>query len=214
MPGLKPSPKTSMEMPTTPVSVGAVVPDFEMETYEPGHADFGKVTLADLKKEGKWTILVFYPADFTFVCPTELADLADQQEKLASLGAHVIGVSTDTKFAHMVWRNTEGLLKNVKYTLAADPTGKVSRLFGVYDATTGLALRGTFIINPEGKLVSSEINFYNVGRNAAELVRKMEANVHLMANPSEACPAKWTPGSKTLKPGKDIVGNVASAMAS
>ena len=194
-------------------SVGTVVSDFEMETYEPAQGDFGKIALADIKKAGKWAILVFYPADFTFVCPTELADLADQQEKLAALGAHVIAVSTDTKFAHMVWRNTEGLLKNVKYTLAADPTGTVSRLFGVYDAGTGLALRGTFIINPEGKLVSSEVNFYNVGRDAGELVRRMEANVHLMANPAEACPAKWTPGAKTLKPGKDIVGNVAAALA-
>lgn len=202
-----------MQTPSAPVTVGATVPDFEMETYEPTHGDFGKVSLADIKKAGKWTILVFYPADFTFVCPTELADLADQQEKLADLGAHVIAVSTDTKFAHMVWRNTEGLLKNVKYTLAADPTGTVSRLFGVYDAATGLALRGTFIVNPEGKLVTSEVNFYNVGRDAGELVRKMEANVHLMANPSEACPAKWTPGAKTLKPGKDIVGNVASVLS-
>ena len=103
-------------------------------------------------------------------------------------------------------------MKNVKYTLAADPTGTVSRLFGVYDSASGLALRGTFIINPEGKLVTSEVNFYNVGRNASELVRKMEANVHLMANPSEACPANWKPGSKTLRPGKDIVGNVAGAL--
>ncbi|MFO1484965.1 MAG: redoxin domain-containing protein [Verrucomicrobiaceae bacterium] len=198
---------------TPTVSVGAIVPDFEMETYEPAKGDFGKVALADLKKDGKWTVLVFYPADFTFVCPTELADLAAQQDKLAELGAHVIAVSTDTKFAHMVWRNTEGLLKNVKYTLAADPTGAVSRLFGVYDAGTGLALRGTFIINPDGKLVSSEVNFYNVGRDAAELVRKMEANIHLIENPAEACPAKWTPGAKTLKPGKDIVGNVASVLA-
>lgn len=202
-----------MELASHTVSVGALVPDFEMETYEPAHGDFGKVALADIKKSGKWTILVFYPADFTFVCPTELADLADQHPKLAELGAHVIAVSTDTKFAHMVWRNTEGLLKNVKYTLAADTTGAVSRLFGVYDAGTGLALRGTFIINPEGKLVTSEVNFYNVGRDADELVRKMEANVHLMANPSEACPAKWTPGAKTLRPGKEIVGNVAAALA-
>ncbi len=194
-------------------SVGSLVPDFEMETYEPAHGDFGKVSLSDIKKSGKWTILVFYPADFTFVCPTELADLADQQAKLAELGAQVVAVSTDTKFAHMVWRNTEGLLKNVKYTLAADTTGTVSRLFGVYDSSTGLALRGTFIINPEGKLVSSEVNFYNVGRDAGELVRKMEANVHLMSNPSEACPAKWTPGTKTLRPGKDIVGNVAAVFA-
>ena len=200
-------------METTLVSVGSDVPDFEMETYEPSQGDFGKVSLADIKKSGKWTVLVFYPADFTFVCPTELADLADQQDKLAALGAHVVAVSTDTKFAHMVWRNTEGLMKNVKYTLAADTTGAVSRLFGVYDFATGLALRGTFIINPEGKLVNSEVNFYNVGRDAGELVRKVEANVHLLANPNEACPAKWTPGSKTLTPGKDLVGNVAAAMA-
>lgn len=195
------------------VSVGATVPDFEMETYEPTQGDFAKVSLADIKSAGQWAILMFYPADFTFVCPTELADLAEEHAKLEKLGARVIAVSTDTKFAHMMWRNTEGLLKNVRYTLAADPTGTVSRLFGVYDAATGLALRGTFIINPEGTLVSSEVNFYNVGRNAAELVRKMEANVHLIANPAEACPAKWTPGAKTLKPGKDIVGNVAGALA-
>ncbi|HEY1048127.1 MAG TPA: redoxin domain-containing protein [Prosthecobacter sp.] len=202
-----------MEITPQIATVGAVVPDFEMETYEPAQGDFGKVSLAEIKKSGKWTILMFYPADFTFVCPTELADLADQQVKLAELGAHVVAVSTDTKFAHMVWRNTEGLLKNVKYTLAADTNGAVSRLFGVYDSSTGLALRGTFIINPEGKLVTSEVNFYNVGRDAGELVRKMEANVHLASNPSEACPAKWTPGAKTLRPGKDIVGNVAAAFA-
>jgi alkyl hydroperoxide reductase subunit AhpC len=202
-------------METTPplLSVGAQVPDFEMETYEPAHGDFGKFALADAKRDGKWTVLVFYPADFTFVCPTELADLAAEQDRLAALGAKVVAVSTDTKFAHMVWRNSEGLLKDVSYTLAADPTGTVSRLFGVYDSATGLALRGTFIINPEGRLVSSEVNFYNVGRNAGELVRKMEANVHLMANPSEACPAKWTPGAKTLRPGKELVGNVAAALA-
>ncbi len=195
------------------VSVGSTVPDFEMETYEPTLGDFAKVSLADIRSAGQWAILVFYPADFTFVCPTELADLAEEHAQLEKLGARVIAVSTDTKFAHMMWRNTEGLLKNVRYTLAADTTGAVSRLFGVYDAATGLALRGTFMINPEGQLVSSEVNFYNVGRNAAELVRKMEANVHLVANPTEACPAKWTPGAKTLKPGKDLVGNVAGALA-
>ncbi len=201
-------------MDTAPVtaSVGQIVPDFEMETYEPAHGDFGKVSLADIKKAGKWTILVFYPADFTFVCPTELADLATHHAKLEELGARVIAVSTDTKFAHMVWRNSEPMMKGVNYTLAADTTGAVSRIFGVYDAATGLALRGTFIINPEGKLVSSEVNFYNVGRNAAELVRKMEANSHLIAHPNEACPANWKPGARTLRPGKDIVGNVASAL--
>jgi NADH-dependent peroxiredoxin subunit C len=198
---------------TGPITVGALVPNFEMETYEPAERDFGRVSLADLRRDGKWTILVFYPADFTFVCPTELADLAEQHAALAAMGATVISVSTDTKFAHLAWRNSEGLLKDVQYTMAADPTGKVSRMFGVYDEASGLALRGTFIINPEGKLASSEINFYNVGRNAAELVRKMEANVHLAANPTEACPARWTKGAKTLTPSAKMVGNVAAAMA-
>jgi NADH-dependent peroxiredoxin subunit C len=198
----------------TAVSVGSVVPDFSMETYEPSQSDFGKVTLSENKKAGKWTILVFYPADFTFVCPTELADLAAKHAALEKLGAVVVSVSTDTKFAHLSWRNTEGLLKAVSYSMAADPTGSVSKLFGVYDYATGLSLRGTFIINPEGKLVSSEVNFYNVGRNAEELVRKMEANVYLLAHPNEACPANWHQGGRTLTPSAKMVGNVADALKS
>lgn len=201
-----------MENEIKTLTIGATVPNFEMETYDPAEGEFGKISLAEIKKAGKWTILVFYPADFTFVCPTELADLADKHAELVKLGAVVVSVSTDTKFAHMAWRNSERLLKDVKYIMAADPTGTVSRLLGVYDVATGLALRGTFIINPDGKLVTSEVNFYNVGRDAGELLRKMQANVHLLANPSEACPAKWTPGSKTLRPGKDLVGNVAAAL--
>jgi peroxiredoxin (alkyl hydroperoxide reductase subunit C) len=194
------------------ITVGAPVPEFEMETYNPAEGEFGKISLAEIKQAGKWAILVFYPADFTFVCPTELSDLADKHAELEKLGATVVSVSTDTKFAHLAWRNTEGLLKNVKYIMAADTTGSVSKLFGVYDAATGLALRGTFIINPQGQLVSSEVNFYNVGRDASELLRKLQANVYLVANPSEACPAKWTPGARTLHPGKNLVGNVAAAL--
>ncbi len=194
------------------VSVGLTVPDFELETYDPAAGDFGKFSLAENRRSGKWTVLVFYPADFTFVCPTELADLAEKHAALVALGATVVSVSTDTKFAHLAWRNSEGLMKGVQYPMAADATGAVSRLFGAYDPGTGLALRGTYIINPEGKLVSSEVHFYNVGRSADELLRKMQANVHLAANPSEACPARWTPGAKTLRPGKDLVGNVAAAL--
>ncbi|MGA1235803.1 MAG: peroxiredoxin [Limisphaerales bacterium] len=194
------------------VSVGMDVPNFEMETYNPASREFGKVSLEGLKKAGRWTILVFYPADFTFVCPTELADLADQHEALDKLGAEVISVSTDTKFSHLAWRDSEKLMAGVKYTMAADPTGTVSRMFGVYDGGTGLSLRGTFIINPDGKLVSSEVNFYNVGRDAGELVRKMEANAYLIAHPEEACPAKWKSGSKTLKPSEKMVGKVFEAL--
>jgi NADH-dependent peroxiredoxin subunit C len=196
------------------ISVGAEVPDFELETYNCAEGQFGKVSLADLKKAKKWTVLVFYPADFTFVCPTELADLADQQEALKKLGVELISVSTDTKFSHLAWRHSEKLLENVKYVMGADPTGKVSRLFGVYDPASGLALRGTFIISPAGKLASSEVNFYNVGRNADELVRKLEANVYLADHPAEACPAKWKTGAKTLKPSEKMVGKVYEALHS
>ena len=194
------------------ILVGQEVPDFEMETYDPSTGKFGKFSLADAKKENKWTILFFYPADFTFVCPTELADLAEKYEELKKLGAEVISVSTDTKFVHLAWQKDEKLLANVKYPMGADPTGKISRMFGVYDCNTGLALRGTFIISPEGKLVSSEVNFYNVGRNADELVRKMKANAYLMSHPDEACPAKWEPGKKTLKPSEELVGHVYEAL--
>jgi peroxiredoxin len=195
-----------------PVQVGTDVPDFEMETYDPASGQFGKLSLAELKARNKWTILVFYPADFTFVCPTELADLAEKYEALKALGAEVASVSTDTKFAHLAWQHSEKLLARVRYPMAADPTGTVSRLFGVYDAATGLALRGTFIINPAGKLVSAEVNFYNVGRNAEELLRKMQANAYLMKHPDEACPAHWHEGEKTLKPSEKLVGKVYEAL--
>lgn len=195
-----------------PVRVGQTVPAFELETYEPSKGDFGKFSLESARNAGRWTILVFYPADFTFVCPTELADLAAKHAALAALGAEVVAVSTDTKFSHLAWLSSEKLLSGVKYTMAADPTGKVSRIFGVYDENSGLALRGTFIINPSGLLVNSEVNFYNVGRDADELLRKLEANAYLATHPSEACPAKWKPGSKTLTPGKDMVGKVYEAL--
>ena len=192
--------------------VGADVPNFEMETYDPAEREFGKISLEQLKKRDKWIILVFYPADFTFVCPTELADLAEKHDALKKLGAEVISVSTDTKFSHLAWRDSEKLLAKVKYLMGADPTGTVSKLFGVYDGGSGLALRGTFVINPQGKLVSAEVNFYNVGRNADELLRKMEANAYLVKHPDEACPAKWHQGSKTLKPSEKLVGKVYEAL--
>ena len=194
------------------LGVGQTVPDFKIDTYEPSKGDFGEFSLGSLKQKKKWGVLFFYPADFTFVCPTELADLAEKYEALLKLGAEVVSVSTDTKFSHLAWRNSEKLLAKVKFPMAADPTGTVSRMFGVYDCASGLDLRGTFIINPSGKLVSSEVNFYNVGRNAAELFRKVEANVYLLAHPAEACPAKWTPGAATLTPSEKMVGKVYEAL--
>ncbi len=194
------------------VSVGKAVPDFELEVYNPDQREFSKLSLRELRQAGKWTVLVFYPADFTFVCPTELADLAEKYDALKALGAEVISVSTDTKYAHMAWRDAEKLLSNVRFPMGADSTRSLSQLFGVYDSGSGLSLRGTFIINPAGQLVSSEVNFYNVGRNADEVVRKVEANVYLMDHPAEACPAKWTRGGKTLTPSSAMVGKVYEAL--
>lgn len=189
-------------------AIGEKVPDFVLEAYDPTECGFSEVNSEEIRKAGKWLILFFYPADFTFVCPTELADLAEKHAELEKLGCEVVSVSTDTKFTHLAWRTDERMLQNVKYKMAADPTGEVSNFFGVYDHATGLALRGTFVISPEGVLVSSEINFYNVGRNAEELLRKIEANVYLKDHPEEACPARWTPGAKTLTPSEKLVGKV------
>ncbi|WP_340694858.1 redoxin domain-containing protein [Hydrogenobacter thermophilus] len=194
------------------VKIGQKVPGFELEVYEPQKGNFSKISLKDILQKGKWVVLFFYPADFTFVCPTELADLANYYRKLQSMGVEIISVSTDTKYTHLAWHRTEKLLEKVSFPMGADTTGKISRLFGVYDEDTGLALRGTFIINPEGILVSSEINFYNVGRNAEELVRKMEANIYLMTHPDEACPARWRGGEKTLKPSEELIGKVHEAL--
>ncbi|MCA1943698.1 MAG: redoxin domain-containing protein [Desulfovibrio sp.] len=192
--------------------IGAPVFPFSMDVYDPKEGFFATVSLDQLKEQKKWCVLFFYPADFTFVCPTELADLANKHEALTRMGCEVLSVSTDTKFAHLAWRQSETMLKDVQFKMAADPTGEISRYFGVYDEETGLALRGTFIINPEGVLVSSEVNFYNVGRNADELVRKMEANLYLLDHPAEACPAKWVPGDKTLTPSEKLVGKVGEAL--
>lgn len=197
-----------------PIQVGQEVPDFELEIYDPVQHDFGKISLADLKKRNKWTVLVFYPADFTFVCSTELADLADQYENLTAAGAEVITVSTDTVYTHLAWKREEKFLENAKYPMGADRNGDVSRLFGVYNEESGLDLRGTFIISPAGVLVASEINFYNVGRNAKELLRKLQASVYVAAHPAEACPARWEQGAGTLTPGPELVGKVYDALKS
>ncbi|MCL5673023.1 MAG: redoxin domain-containing protein [Deltaproteobacteria bacterium] len=194
-------------------TIGKEVPSFgEINTFNPKTGGFGTFSLEEAKKNKKWTVLVFYPADYTFVCPTELADFATKQDELEKLGAQIVSISTDTHFVHMAWQRDEKLLANVKFLMAADPTGKVSKIFGVYDENSGLAFRGTFIINPQGTLVASEVNFFNVGRNSDELLRKVKANIYVAENPNEVCPAKWNQGDKTLKPGENLVGKVYEAL--
>lgn len=195
-----------------PVKVGQQVENFSMETYIPTDFSFGQISLEQLKKQGKWTVLVFYPADFTFVCSTELADFADKYEEFKAAGAELITVSTDTQFTHLAWKREEKSLEKAKYIMAADPTGNVSKMFGVYDYATGLALRGTFIINPDGVIVASEVNYYNVGRSASETLRKLKASIYVAKHPEQACPANWQEGAKTLTPSAGLVGKVYDAL--
>jgi len=190
------------------LKVGEKIPDFEMDAYFPEERDFGKIKFSDLLKKGKWLILFFYPADYTFVCPTELADIGAKYPALKEQGVEVIAISTDTHYVHYAWQNSERLLKDIKYPMAADPTHVVSKTFGVYDENSGLALRGTFIIDPDGKLVATEINNFPVGRNSDELYRKLKAFQYVREHSDSVCPAKWEPGKKTLTPGKDLVGKV------
>jgi len=196
------------------LKVGEKTPDFEMDAYFPEKKDFGKIKFSEIFKKGKWLVLFFYPADYTFVCPTELADIGEKYAELKKEGIEIVSVSTDTHYVHYAWQNSEKLLANIKYPMAADPTHIVSKTFGVYDEASGLSLRGTFIIDPDGKLVASEVNYFPVGRNSDELVRKLKAFKYVRENPANVCPAKWQPGKKTLTPGKDLVGRVGDRLKS
>ncbi len=196
------------------IAVGEDVPDLCFDAYVPGSRDFEKITFSEILDEGKWIILVFYPADFTFVCPTELADIGEKYDEFKEAGAEVISMSTDTQFVHYAWQKQEELLKDVKFPMGADPTHEISEIFGVYDEEKGLALRGTFLIDPDGKLVSSEINYYNVGRSSEELMRRFKAFCHVRKNKGAVCPAKWEPGKATLTEDMESIGNISERLKS
>lgn len=187
--------------------INTKVEEFKVQAYQSGkEEEFLTVTHEDLK--GKWSVLFFYPADFTFVCPTELGDMADKYEELQKMGVEVYSVSTDTHFTHKAWHDASETIKKIKYPMIADPTGKLSRDFGVYIEEEGMAYRGTFLINPEGEIKLAEVNDNGIGRNADELLRKIKAAQYIAANPGEVCPAKWDQGKETLKPGLDLVGKI------
>jgi len=166
------------------------------------------IEVSDESLKGKWAVLMFYPADFTFVCPTELEDLAEQQPEFAKLGVDVYGVSTDTHFAHKAWHDTSDAIKKVNYPLIGDPTGKLSRNFEVMIEEEGLALRGTFVINPEGQIKVLEVHDNGIGRDASELLRKVKAAKYVAEHPGQVCPAKWTEGAATLTPSLDLGGKI------
>ncbi len=157
---------------------------------------------------GKWAVFVFYPADFTFVCPTELGDVADLYPEFQKMGVEVYAVSTDTHFTHKAWQDASDTIKKVKYPMVGDPTQQISRNFDVLIEEEGLALRGTFVINPEGEIKVAEIHDLGIGRDADELLRKVKAAQYIAAHPNEACPAKWKEGAETLTPSLDLVGKI------
>jgi len=158
--------------------------------------------------KGKWAVVFFYPADFTFVCPTELGDLADNYAEFTKLGVEIYAVSTDTHFTHKAWHDTSETIKKIKFPMVGDPTGTITRNFGVMIEAAGLADRGTFVIDPQGKIQIIEINAGGIGRNATELLRKVKAAQYVAAHPGEVCPAKWQEGEKTLAPSLDLVGKI------
>ncbi|MCK0469874.1 alkyl hydroperoxide reductase subunit C [Halalkalibacter sp. APA_J-10(15)] len=184
--------------------IGTEVQPFNAKAYKNG--DFIDVTNEDLK--GQWSIFCFYPADFTFVCPTELEDLQNEYAALKELGVEVYSVSTDTHFTHKAWHDSSEAIGKITYTMIGDPSQKISRNFEVLDEEAGLADRGTFIIDPDGVIQAVEINAGGIGRDASILVNKIKAAQYVRNNPGEVCPAKWEEGSETLKPSLDLVGKI------
>ena len=184
--------------------INTTVKPFKATAYHNGK--FVPVTDADLK--GKWSVVFFYPADFTFVCPTELGDLADHYAQLKDMGVEVYSVSTDTHFTHKAWHDASDTIKKINYPMIGDPTGVISRNFDVMIEEEGLALRGTFVINPEDQIKVAEIHDLGIGRSAKELVRKIQAAQYVATHDGEVCPAAWQPGAETLAPSLDLVGKI------
>jgi peroxiredoxin (alkyl hydroperoxide reductase subunit C) len=186
------------------VSINQKVEDFSTKAFYKNK--FTDIKLSDYK--GKWIVLFFYPADFTFVCPTELEQLADIYEEFQKINTEILSVSTDTHFVHKAWYDNSPSIAKIKFPMLADPTQKISRQFSTLIENEGLSLRGTFLINPDGLLKAIEINDNSIGRNAEELLRKLQAAQFVHEHGDEACPAKWKPGAKTLKPSIELVGKI------
>lgn len=180
------------------------VPEFSVPAFVNG--EFKTITKEDTL--GHWSIFFFYPADFTFVCPTELLDMADNYAKFTQLGAEVYSISTDTQFTHKAWHDSSESIAKVKFPMLADKTGYLSEVFGVLNPDDFLAYRGTFIVNPEGVIKVAEINDNGIGRNSEELLRKLEAAQFVAEHGDQVCPARWKKGDKTLTPGIDLVGKI------
>lgn len=184
--------------------IGAEIKPFTAQAFKEGKF----VTVSDSDLKGKWSVVFFYPADFTFVCPTELEDLADNYAALQKMGVEVYSVSTDTHFCHKAWHDTSAAIGKIKYFMVGDPNHDISNNFEILRVGVGLADRGTFVIDPQGVIQLVEVTPEGVGRNAAELLRKIKALQYWVSHPGEVCPAKWEEGEKTLAPSLDLVGKI------
>jgi len=193
-----------MENNNSKLEINQLAPKFSAEIFH--NNEFKKIKLEEYK--GKWVILFFYPADFTFVCPTELGSLADNYEEFKQLNTEIISVSTDTTFVHKAWYDNSEMIKKIKFPMLADPTGNICRAYGTYIPEEGLSLRGTFVIDPDGILKAYELHDNSIGRNSKELLRKIKAAQFVREHGDQVCPANWEPGEKTLKPGMDLVGKI------
>jgi len=184
--------------------INTKIKPFTAQAFKDG--DFVEVSNTDL--EGKWSVFFFYPADFTFVCPTELGDVADKYEELQSRGVEVYSVSTDTHFTHKAWHDSSDTIGKIKYHMLGDPTGTITRNFEVMREDQGLADRGTFIVDPDGVIQAMEITAEGIGRDAEDLLRKVKAAQYVRNNPGQVCPAAWKEGEETLAPSLDLVGKI------
>lgn len=186
------------------IKINEKIEDFVLQAYHKD--DIKKIKLSDYK--GKWLIFLFYPADFTFICPTELEDAARLYPQFQKLGAEILSVSTDTVFVHKAWHDNSPAIKKVQYPMVADPTGKLCREFGTYIEEEGLSFRASFIVDPDQKLIAYEIHDNSIGRSINEILRKVQAAKFVRENKGLVCPASWEPGKKTLKPGLKLVGKI------
>ncbi|OUS31879.1 peroxiredoxin [Gammaproteobacteria bacterium 45_16_T64] len=184
--------------------VNTIVKPFQATAFHKG--DF--IEVSEEAMQGQWSVVFFYPADFTFVCPTELGDMADHHEQLKAMNVEIYSVSTDTHFTHKAWHDSSDTIGKIQFPMIGDPTGKIARNFGVMIEEEGLALRGTFVINPEGEIKVAEVNDLGIGRSAKDLVRKIQAAQYVAEHDGEVCPAAWQPGEATLSPSLDLVGKI------
>jgi peroxiredoxin (alkyl hydroperoxide reductase subunit C) len=186
------------------IRIGQKTPDVEVEAFQAEECK--KIRLSGYR--GQWLVMLFYPADFTFVCPTELEEAASHYDEFRKLNAEVLSVSTDTVYVHKAWHDQSPAIKTICFPMVADPAGKLCREFGTYDEETGLSLRASFLVDPDGVLQAVEMHTNSIGRSIDELLRKLQAACFVRKNAGQACPASWRPGAKTLKPSLELVGKI------